>query len=150
MAPLPATRDQILMTLLQGVYDPESPLSTLRGIPHLLRLIFQLATNEFWWRKCVKLPDVDLDAELVELYHSDKRQLSKLRQLRQLKNEDTLLFFTELHRGRRPNYKKDHLEFPPPKDININMMPFILARNFKDSRLPQNLKGYIALWFRTT
>ena len=48
MAPLPATRDQILMTLLKGVYDPGSPLSTLRGIPHLLHLIFQLATNEFW------------------------------------------------------------------------------------------------------
>ena len=92
MAPLPATRDEILMTLFKGVYDPESPLSTLRGIPHLLRLIFQLATNEFWWRKCIKLPDRDLDAKLVEMYHN-----RQLRYSRKLNNEDTLLFFTELH-----------------------------------------------------
>ena len=38
--------------------------------------------------------------------------------------------------------KQDVFEFPPPKDININMMPFILSYDFKDSKLPKYLEPY--------
>jgi len=34
------------------------------------------------------------------------------------------------------------LSFPKSSDLNINMMPFILAKSFKESQLPKELKGY--------
>ena len=34
------------LTILAGVADDESVLSKLRGIPHIVKLIFILATNE--------------------------------------------------------------------------------------------------------
>ena len=40
------------------------------------------------------------------------------------------------------DYSESSLEFPPPKDININMMPFILASDFGSSKLPKYLKPY--------
>ena len=40
---------------------------------------------------------------------------------------------------------KYRIEFPAPLDVNINMMPFILARNFEDSKLPTYLKPYWSL-----
>ena len=34
------------------------------------------------------------------------------------------------------------IEFPEKKDININMMPFIMSQKFKDSKLPKYTFGY--------
>lgn len=35
--------------------------------------------------------------------------------------------------------------FPTPKDININMMPFIMSFNFKETKLPYNLAPYFRM-----
>ena len=40
------------------------------------------------------------------------------------------------------NNYEESLTFPKSSDININMMPFILAKSFKESQLPKELKGY--------
>ena len=133
----PATRDEIFLALLSGVHDAESPLSALRGIPHVIKLIFTLATNEYWWKKCIVVPDFELDAEIVRLFLNHN-----ISETRKLCKEKEFLFLTELSKGRHPNPKKDRLEFPPPKDININMMPFILAKSFKHCKLPNYLKPY--------
>ena len=47
---------RIGVTLLAGVADDESVLAKLRGTPHIVRLIFILATNERRWRRCIRLP----------------------------------------------------------------------------------------------
>eukprot|EP00451_Oxyrrhis_marina_P021933 CAMPEP_0204339728 /NCGR_PEP_ID=MMETSP0469-20131031/22025_1 /ASSEMBLY_ACC=CAM_ASM_000384 /TAXON_ID=2969 /ORGANISM="Oxyrrhis marina" /LENGTH=128 /DNA_ID=CAMNT_0051324115 /DNA_START=56 /DNA_END=440 /DNA_ORIENTATION=+ len=38
--------------------------------------------------------------------------------------------------------KMDEVEFPPPKDININMMPFVPS---KPESLPEEYHGYLPL-----
>ena len=58
-----ASTQQIWSTLLSGVKDDGSVLSCLRGVPHILTLIYQLVINEFRWKKCIQLPDVHLDGE---------------------------------------------------------------------------------------
>eukprot|EP01084_Bolivina_argentea_P019769 36774_1 len=37
---------------------------------------------------------------------------------------------------------RSQLKFPKPKDININMMPFIMSFDFEKTKLPQYLKSY--------
>ena len=69
---IPATRDQIFLTLLAGVRDPESVLSRLRGIPHLVRFIFQLTTNEQWWKKCIRIADTELEAQILQTLENKK------------------------------------------------------------------------------
>ena len=49
-------------------------------------------------------------------------------------------YFTEVHGGAFSDYIK--VEFPPPTDIDINMMPFIMGETFDDSKLPMYLKKY--------
>eukprot|EP01084_Bolivina_argentea_P095232 171222_1 len=39
----------------------------------------------------------------------------------------------------------DCIQFPKPKDLNINMMPFIMCKSFKDSKLPNYVKSYFAM-----
>ena len=38
--------------------------------------------------------------------------------------------------------RESDITFPPPTDININMMPFIMNKNFEKTKLPQYLKAY--------
>ena len=47
---------RIGVTLLAGVADDESVLAKLRGTPHIVRLIFILATNERRWGRCIRSP----------------------------------------------------------------------------------------------
>ena len=63
---IPATRDQIFLTLLAGVQNPDSVLYRLRGIPHLVRFIFNLATNEQWWKKCIRLANTEREAQILQ------------------------------------------------------------------------------------
>ena len=63
-----ATREEILLALFAGVGDPDCQLALLRGMPHILKLIYQLATNEVWWKRCIRLPDSENDAKIVRIY----------------------------------------------------------------------------------
>eukprot|EP01084_Bolivina_argentea_P096226 172981_1 len=40
------------------------------------------------------------------------------------------------------SFAHQKLKFPKPTGININMMPFILAKNWKETKLPNYLKPY--------
>ena len=91
------TRDQILVTILAGVHDPLSPLSTLRGIPHLVKLIYQLATNEIWWKKCIRFPDEETDRRVLQLKQGKSWVFDRERPNEKKCNDnDKFLFFTEL------------------------------------------------------
>ena len=68
-----AIYDEIFLTLLAGVHDANSVLSLLRGIPHLVKRIFQLSTNEFWWKRCVRLPDSAVDRRIFDLIRGKER-----------------------------------------------------------------------------
>ena len=59
--------------------------------------------------------------------------------LEQLGTLPPCLYVTKLNlrRSRGGNYS-----FPPPKDININMMPFIVGFTFKESKLPDYVEPY--------
>ena len=106
--------DEIAKILLKGMYDNDCILSKLQGHQHLIETICTLATNEDRWKKCLKLPT------------------------------KTQLFFTEIHGAVHSEYaqKKDCITFPPPTDIKINMMPFIMSGTFGESKLPNYLKEY--------
>jgi len=126
---------RIGVTLLAGVSDDESVWAKLRGTPHIVRLIFILATNERRWRRCIRSPKARDDDDDNDDDDSDDVD----------ENEDgnQALYFTNfgLDHG-APGHFSEHVKFPPPSDININMMPFILADDFADSKLPMYLKPY--------
>ena len=116
-----STSTQIGVTLLAGVNDDESVWAKLRGTPHIVRLIFILATNERRWRRCIRCPKTTADDD----------------------DEDGALYFTNLGSAHSAfGSFSERIKFPPPTDIDINMMPFILATNFDDSKLPMYLKPY--------
>ena len=121
---------QIGVTLLAGVADDGSVLAKLRGTPHIVRFIFILTTNEHRWRRCIR-------------YHEPKEKNEKFYNNDDYDNDDKYdaacdsLYFVRLG--------KYHIKFPAPTDINISMMPFILANNFEDSKLPMYLKPYWSL-----
>ena len=91
-----ATKDDILLLLFAGVGDSNCHLSLLRGMPHILKLIFQLATNEYWWKRCIRLPDSEKDAQIVRIYKN--RDWNRWHKLREPKGN--YLFFTELRASR--------------------------------------------------
>ena len=78
-----------------------SDLSKLGGIPHLVKLIFELATNESFWKKCIRLPETDLDAQIVKAYAN--REWDQWRKLPRLWDS---LFLTEL---RQVGFKGKHI-----------------------------------------
>ena len=41
-----ASRDEVFRTILAGTYDPGSPFSQLRGMPHIIERIYTLATTK--------------------------------------------------------------------------------------------------------
>ena len=103
---------QIAKTLLEGMYDDACILSLFRGHPHLIETIWTLATNESRWKRCIKFPTFNT------------------------------FYFTEVHGGVNSDSQQGCVEFPPPTDININMMPFIMGMAFDESRLPTYLENY--------
>ena len=46
IVPDAANKDQILLLILAGTYDPESPFFKLGGMPHIVKRIYTLATCE--------------------------------------------------------------------------------------------------------
>jgi len=134
-------------TLLAAVNDSNSIFSHLRGTPHVLELIIRLATNELRWKKCIRVPNFDLDKEIVgSACGAATVELAE--------DEESLLFLTPLN-GCEAGDHVDHddrttVVFPKPKDINVNMMPFILARRFQDCKLPDYLRPYWPLIERCT
>ena len=105
----------ILKVILDGLYDEECVLSQLRGCQHLLKIIWDDVNR--YWSDAVILPDDPdpIDKDYGYMYRSPNAS-------------KTVKYFAPI-RDFEEKYK-----FPPPSDININMMPFIVGETFKQCR----------------
>ena len=112
--------------LLAGLYDPESNLSMLRGCPHIMRLIWDMVTQ--YWKEMVEMPN---KAEVDKRYEDGDINIGDMR--------SAYLFITPLRLRR---IRGGYYSFPPPTDININMMPFIVGFTLEKSLLPEFVRPY--------
>ena len=123
--------------LLCGVYDPGSPLSLLRGTPHLLRRIWAHTTA--YWEQMIRLPDTSC-REASEVFMPQVRPIIKDCQ------EANQPFYLAALRTYQPHFCGDDpsspAAFPPPSGVNINMMPFLVAETFEACRLPESVRPY--------
>ena len=118
--------DPITKAFLEGVYDKECVLFKLNGLWHVLKRIME-HVKKYWKESVIETRSMRYKME---------------------SDEDDMISYYNLtnppHYQRFPflSLDKKQILFPKSKDININMMPFIFARNFKDCRLPKYLKKY--------
>uniref|UniRef100_A0A7M5UU73 Uncharacterized protein n=1 Tax=Clytia hemisphaerica TaxID=252671 RepID=A0A7M5UU73_9CNID len=114
-----STIHPIAKTILQGIKDDGSPFSKLNGIPHVLQMIWR---HVLWdmklkkWKKHIKVGQ--------EWF---------------FKGRDTPLVSGAIYNGL---IEIEDIEFPEPKDININMMPFLMSEDFDSTCLPDYLEDY--------
>ena len=95
----------------------------LRGCPHIMRFIWDMVTQ--YWRVLVEMPN---KAEVDKRYEDGDINIGDMR--------SAYLFFTPLRLRR---IRGGYYSFPPPTDININMMPFIVGFTFEKSLLPDRV-----------
>ena len=115
----------VARAILQGLYDTESPLHKLLGLHYVLKTIWNNVVDH--WKSRIK---VSIDYDILE------------EPFLKLSNDEWFLSFVKVKTG--PGYYHDELavQFPKPADININMMPFVMERSFKKTKLPRNLRFY--------
>ena len=119
-----ARLDPITKAFLEGVYDEKCVLFKLKGLWNILQEIWRLVKK--YWRESVN-----------ETWSMRYKEAS----------EGVMVSYMNF---RNPNYRSfrvweccgQRLTFPKPKNIKINMMPFILNDKFKKTRLPKYLKAY--------
>ena len=116
----------ISKVLLDGLYDQESNLSKLRGCPHIMKTIWDMITA--YWREMVELPNKP---------HADEQYGDGNIDVGEILPKYLFLTPLRLRRSRGGDYS-----FPPPTDININMMPFIVGFTFEKSQLPEFVRPY--------
>ena len=106
----------ILRIILQGVYDEDCVLSYLKGTPHIVKEIWSHVN--YFYKSHITLP---------MNYGNFQSHFFKKFDYYQINN---------LH----------HTIFPKPTGINISMMPYIYGgHNFRNYKLPENLKPYFPL-----
>jgi len=131
----------ISRVLLEGLHDPGSPLSSLRGTPHIMRAIWDLIIA--YWKTVIHLPghqvenpnyvsQSDREDELIYTPYNDNPTCAIPFFLSPLMHP-----FTETTSG-----TSRLVSFPPPSGININMMPFVVGSSFKACRLPKYVRPY--------
>ena len=102
----------VARTILQGLYDPQSPFHLLLGMHHIIKLIWNDVVE--YWKSCIRRSHDD-NLSYVKLkwgYHQTTSDLNWI------------------------------VRFRIPRNININMMPFIMAKNFHNTKLPEYLRSY--------
>ena len=110
----------VLRTIIDGVCDENCALSLLDGTPHIVRTIWNIVV-ELFWKRCIKKGSTNwIDDQLNNEHLEDSLPLA----------------FTSLE------MLGGQVDFPTPKDIQVNMMPFILAESFEESLLPEYLREY--------
>ena len=133
-----ATSRVISRTLLQGLYDPASPLSLLRGTPHIMQIIWDLI--KAYWKTVIHLPGHEVrNPNYVAQGEEEEDGLYC--------NQPTckIPFFLSplMHPFVSTSTTVSNLvSFPPSTGININMMPFVVGSSFKACRLPKYLQPY--------
>ena len=106
----------VARAIIQGLYDTESPLHKLLGLHYVLKAIWKYVVDH--WRSRIKIPETRGDGES--------------------------LYFAEVRVDQSGYVMQESLvvQFPKPTDININMMPFVMARRFNETKLPKYLQSY--------
>ena len=106
----------IARLLLLGMYDDDNALSIFRGMPYLMEVIFDMAGRGTDFMQFI---ENDYGYKVVQFHESPLQHLYK-------------------------NGVKV-IKFPEPRDININMMPFIMNSKFSKTKLPRYLRTYAKL-----
>ena len=104
----------VLRALVDGICDENSPLSIFIGLPHVLQMIWTIVTEA--WKKMIK-EGIDINSR-SQFYGMEPSES---------------IAFAQLNAT---------LKFPKPKNIYINMMPFVMETSFEKCKLPKNLKHY--------
>ena len=123
--------DPITKAFLEGVYDEECVLFKLNGLWHLLKRIMQDVKK--YWKESV----IETRSIRNKMKFEDGDMISYLNLNRPI-DYQRFPFVP----GFAVDYGQGKICFPKPTNININMMPFILDKEFKNCRLPKYLKGY--------
>lgn len=125
-----STIQPVLKVFLEGVYDEACILSTLQGLWHILKKIWHIVLN--YWRE--NLIDTKSVRDKVVF---EKGDILSYLNLSQPTNFKVFPFISI-----KTNWNSATLTFPKPKNINVNMMPFVFGRDFKDCKLPDYIKDY--------
>lgn len=129
----------ISRALLQGLYDPGSPLSLLRGTPHIMQIIWDFIVA--YWKTVIVLPghEVRITNYVAESEEEDESAGSYCNQ-----TTCKIPFFLSplMHPFQSCSPISNLVSFPPSTGININMMPFIVSSSFKACRLPKYVRPY--------
>jgi hypothetical protein len=106
--------DPVARVILQGLCDADSPLHLLAGMHYILKAIWHDVLT-YHKSKIKKGDNYDLNFVKVKWGH----------------------VYSDL------DSPSDWLvRFPEPSDININMMPFIMAKRFNETKLPDYVRTY--------
>ena len=113
----------VARAILQGLYDKDSPLHKLLGLPYVLKAIW---------------------SNLVEYWKS------KIKQPNKFSAEDEGILYVSCVKVRLGGFHGHDLvvRFPKPSNININMMPFVMGWEFKTTKLPKELEAYFDAMIR--
>lgn len=131
----------ISRALLQGLYDPGSPLSRLQGTPHIMRAIWDFIIE--YWKTVIHLPGNQV--ENPNYVSQGDREDGQIYTAYNDHPTITIPFFLSplMHPFMRTTTGTSRLvAFPPPSGVNINMMPFIVGSSFKACRLPKYVQPY--------
>ena len=126
-----ARLNPITKAFLEGVYDEKCALNKLYGLWHILKMILK-HVRSYWRENLIETRSIRNKMRFV---HGD------------------IISYLNLHKpvdyqqfpfvpGYAADYEQEKIVFPKRSGININMMPFVLHKEFKKCRLPSYLKDY--------
>ena len=129
----------ISRALLQGLYDPGSPLALLRGTPHIMQSIWEFI--KAYWKTVILLPGHEVRNPNYVAGSEEEEEEDEL-----YCNQPTckIPFFLSplMHPFVSTSTVSNLVSFPPSTGININMMPFVVGSSFKACRLPKYVRPY--------
>ena len=145
-----------LSALLCGIHDPSNPLSILKGQEtDVVKIIYEMIV-ETWREHIILTPPAHSVAEAVadcgwededateEDYIHHNHAFVESSRFRQPERPRPIEYLTRLGilEENRPQVAFSligMIEFPPPKDQNVNMLPFIMG---DEDSLPDELRPY--------
>lgn len=123
----------ILRVILEGLYDDQCILSTLRGCPNIVKEIWTEVTQ--FYKKQIVLPiamEKD-DSKRFTFRYSESNMRKFIKD--SFVSESFLSAIYLYNQWFWPEHPNEY-SFPPPSDININMMPFVVGDSLKNCKLP--------------
>jgi len=122
----------ISKVLLDGLYDPDCLLSQLRGCQHVMRRIWEELL--IYWARVIRLPQKDLEkGEYMERISEADEDRPQPFYLTPIDMDPDV--------GGYGFPVRENTNDP----ININMMPFIVADDFEECKLPECVRPYWSL-----